>query len=273
MPETQLFSIAAKLSLATTGVIVFPLLHCFCRLLLEFRWPWMSNGISFRISTRVVSGMQSLVAICIATRTVWVCKDILRDKDSLLHGYAWFALCYFPYDVLAMYIGHPSTHKILQEDKTPKAYLSSFLVFFRKECLIVMHHLVLLAFFPIIEFNAKGLGDYLVGCFFLAEISTPFYSLKGIFRELGINSGLKYELNGLVFMLTFFVGRVMSVPLMFLKYSKFANIPILQVPQKIPLKCSFVCLLFFLLQCYWFSMIWYIIVKHLRKKRTAEKER
>jgi len=253
----QILPLKHKLCLALSGVVFFPLLHQFTGLLIRRYCSWMEKGSVFRISTRVVSGIQALLAIMISARTIFICKDIMTDVDPFIHAYIWFAISYFPYDIVVMYLGY--AYKEAQS-KAHLSFIQSFWSFFLREPVLVLHHIIFLAVgLPIVEVYKRTLGDFFLACFFLAEGSTPFYNIRGILKEVGIKDGKMFIVNGLLFLVTFLLCRVLSVPFMFLRYSYYADIPVTQVPLKIPYKCTFTCLSFFLLQFYWFILICRVI--------------
>ena len=95
-----------------------------------------------------------MVAVVISARTVRVCKDILRDKDPMLHYYVWFGVSYFAYDLIVMYIGtyyEQCKESVEENHRHINTHGKSIKTFFQKECLIVVHHLISLFIgFPIV---------------------------------------------------------------------------------------------------------------------------
>lgn len=94
------------------------------------------------IICRLVSGFQALTVATISARSVLLCENIMKDEDPYVHGYIWFGVSYFPYDIVVMFIGF-----MYQEaNQKHQASLSlSFVRFFQKEAVMVMHHIVILA--------------------------------------------------------------------------------------------------------------------------------
>ena len=98
---------------------------------------------------RVVSGIQALLAIMISARTIFICKDIMTDVDPFIHAYIWFAISYFPYDIVVMYLGY--AYKEAQS-KAHLSFIQSFWSFFLREPVLVLHHIIFLAVgLPIVE--------------------------------------------------------------------------------------------------------------------------
>lgn len=81
--------------------------------------------------------------------------------------------------------------------------------------------------------------------------------------QIGINDGPIYITNGLFFLASFLLCRVLSTPLMFLRYAYYKDIPWAMVPFRIPVKCTLSCFLFFLLQFYWFLRICHRMRRHI----------
>ena len=75
-------------------------------------------------------------------------------------------------------------------------------------------------------------------------------------------------------MVTFFFGRICTVPYMYWRYSEYAKISFIKSPLMIPLHCNITCMFFLLLQLYWFRLIVLGVLKHLygslSKKRVEE---
>jgi len=89
------------------------------------------------------------------------------------------------------------------------------------------------------------------------------------FFQLGIKSGLVYNINGLLFLTTFFFARVCMVPYMYYRYAVYSEIPLSTVPTKIPLHCNLCSGAFLLLQCYWFSLIIRSILKTIKNGKPS----
>lgn len=90
---------------------------------------------------RFVSGVQSLIIVAISTRSVFVCKNIMTDEDPFIHAYIWFGVSYFPYDIVVMYIGYTYQESCR---KYHTSHARSFIRFFKKETVMVLHHVIFL---------------------------------------------------------------------------------------------------------------------------------
>ena len=67
----------------------------------------------------------------------------MTDEDPYIHAYIWFGVSYFPYDIVMMYVGY-TYHESWQ--KYHKPHSKSFMRFFRREPVLVLHHIIFLCF-------------------------------------------------------------------------------------------------------------------------------
>lgn len=77
-----------------------------------------------------------------------------------------------------------------------------------------------------------------------------------------------YAFNGVLFMITFFIGRVSMVPYLYYQFSVYRNIPLFKVPGSIPLHCNVASALFLSLQLYWFYLVVLSLLKYFSKLGT-----
>jgi len=128
--------------------------------------------------------------------------------------------------------------------------------FYRKKKLIILHHVLLpLVGFPAVTIWRKNKGDFFLACVYLNEMSTPFLSFKAILEKLEMRKSVLYVGNGVVLATMFLFCRVLIYPYMYWRYSRYANIPFLETPFKIPLFCNTFCFLLLSVQVYWFLVI------------------
>jgi len=247
------------------GAIIFFSLHAMLRRVLRSRLPALTPGQIHTISTKIVSGLQAGCATLLSIRTLYLVEDIIYDKDPVLRGYIWLFSSYFGYDVIIMYKGY----HLRASEKMPEKVLGharTIVAFIRDNVTIVVHHLLFFSLAtPFTLLYRARFGDFFVAAFCFAEVSTPFYSIRAILSEMGIKRGLIFALNGILFTVTFFIGRVLNMPYIFYRYAKFKNISVFNVPFAIHTKCLFWSSLFFLLQLWWFGKICRGFLKHLNK--------
>jgi len=117
----------------------------------------------------------------------------------------------------------------------------------------------------------RGFGLFFMAGFFIAELSTPFHNIRSILLTIGIKRGFIYNVNGIMFLLTFFMARVFMVPYLYYRFAIYKEIELFAVPWNMPLHCHVFSLMFFMLQCYWFMLILRSFMKALSKIKTTNK--
>jgi len=206
----------------------------------------------------------------VALRTVTVCQDILNDRDEVIAVYLLFMAYFFVYDIVAMYQDFLCRCREVgkYEGVIGKSLFTNITLFLRNEILLSFHHIALSTCIPIVLYVWSGRGAYLVGAFLLAEISTPFYTIRNILKTVGYDSGLLYITNGLLFIITFFIGRILMTPFLFYKYCDYKNISLMEVPHSLPWCCTAGSVASILLNSYWFVMIVRTVYYKVGKQRT-----
>ncbi|XP_048482474.1 TLC domain-containing protein 3A [Plutella xylostella] len=237
------------------------------------------------ISHKVVSCTEGLLS-CLAGAIVvlYSCsRDPLRASHFVSEAYAWFSISYFFCDLWMQY-------KVFSEDKieealstrnlmhladplTPRQHIRGppFLYYCRADPLTVIHHLVLGSFVSRMIVYLRGShGDCLFGFLYLMELSTPFVSLRGIYRRLRMRYSRAYLANVLAMMVTFFICRVVSLPYVCLVYYNVIHMPYFKGVQSLPNDCKLVVTLMLVPQLVWF----YKMVRgYMRLSREAEARR
>uniref|UniRef100_A0A8B9IT64 TLC domain containing 3A n=1 Tax=Amazona collaria TaxID=241587 RepID=A0A8B9IT64_9PSIT len=160
--------------------------------------------------------------------------------------YIWVLVPYMTYDIYVMYLCH--WHKSLDRGIVEKKHsLASVWSFLLQERLMVTHHLFILI--------VGELGDFFVGCIFMAELSTPFVSLGKILMQLKMQDTLLHKVNGIFILVTFFLCRILLFPFMYAAYARQVGIPVYMVPFRIPLHCNIANASLIAPQLYWFRLI------------------
>ncbi|KFQ55371.1 Protein FAM57A, partial [Pelecanus crispus] len=134
---------------------------------------------------RLVSTVQATMATVSGITVVLNCKNVVYDRHWLAVEYIWVLVPYMTYDIYVMYLchWHKSRDRGIAEKKHSLASVRSFLL---QERLMVTHHLfILVVLTPITQHFRGELGDFFVGCIFIAELSTPFVSLGKILMQVG----------------------------------------------------------------------------------------
>ena len=65
----------------------------------------------------------------------------MKDEDPYTHAYIWFGVSYFPYDIVMMYIGYTYQESC---QKHHSSHSRSFMRFFKRETVMVLHHIIFL---------------------------------------------------------------------------------------------------------------------------------
>ncbi|XP_074746631.1 TLC domain-containing protein 3A isoform X1 [Strix uralensis] len=150
---------------------------------------WAAPGRSLKdrilLSGRLVSTVQATMATVSGITVVLNCKDVVHDRHWLAVEYIWVLVPYMTYDIYVMYLchWHKSRDRGVAETKHSLASVRSFLL---QERLMVTHHLfILVVLTPVTQHFRGELGDFFVGCIFIAELSTPFVSLGKILVQVG----------------------------------------------------------------------------------------
>lgn len=253
-------------------ILVLYTFHFLLRTLLQTMTNSLTYGQRYVISTKIVSGVFALVTSVIAARTLVSTTDIMRQPDTVLETYTILMCGYFAYDIIVMYRGFVEKLRDAKKlnNRNTKQLVKAFL---RRELFIVIHHAVLQCLglpVAVVMLTRRGLGVFFMAGVFIAEISTPFYSIRGILTTIGKTSGVFYEVNGFCFMITFFFGRICSFPYLYYRYSIYANLPLYSVPFKIPLMCNVASFAFFALQSYWFYLIIRTVFNYLLKSKSKQ---
>ncbi|XP_069768112.1 TLC domain-containing protein 3A-like [Narcine bancroftii] len=237
--------------LVALGCLFFLGLSFLSATLLRRRCPALTEGQVVCISARVVSSVQAVMAVFSGYVITSSCNHVMKDSHWISKDYVLFGTPYMVYDIYAMYL----CYWYKQKDNH-KSTFSTVIDFLKKNSLITLHHLVLLLIcLPITVFYRKGLGDFFLGCLFLAELSTPFISFAKILSQLKKQDTLLYKINGIIALVTFFICRILVFPFMYWAYGRQYGIDTHMVPFHIPLHCTIANVLLMAPQVYWLSQI------------------
>uniref|UniRef100_G3NP13 TLC domain containing 3A n=1 Tax=Gasterosteus aculeatus TaxID=69293 RepID=G3NP13_GASAC len=239
------------------GAVVFPGLFQGFRRLLRSTFTHWSDADVVCVSERLVSSVHACLATAAGVAVVTACKDVMTDSHWLVNGFASFGAPYMAHDIYAMYLSHYYTQKVKGHSAALGGHsLRMARAFFAKDRMLVIHHLVLLLFFlPVTLFFRRGLGDFFIGCFFIAEFSTPFVSMGKILIQLGLDDTRLHRVNGVVVLLSFFVCRILVFPFMYWSYGRQFGIPLHRVPFHLPPHCNVGNLAVLAPQVYWLLLL------------------
>ncbi|CAK6965467.1 TLC domain-containing protein 3A-like [Scomber scombrus] len=239
------------------GAVVFPGLFCSCRKLLRSAFTQWTEADVVSVSERLVSAVHASFATAAGVIVVTSCRDVMYDSHWLVNGFVLFGAPYMANDLYAMYLSHYHTQKVKGHASSYGRHsLQTVKAFLIKEWMLVLHHAVLLLIFmPITLFFRRGLGDFFIGCLFMAEFSTPFISIGKILIQLGFDDTLLHRINGIVVLLSFFTCRILVFPFMYWTYGRQFGIPLHRVALHLPLHCNVGNLVILAPQIYWFILL------------------
>lgn len=234
------------------GSLFFPGLFALCTWGLRRARPAWSDSDCVMISTRLVSSVQAVLATGSGIVIIRSCSDVITDRHWLAREYVWFLIPYMIYDSYAMYL----CEWYRTRDQNHRHSLTTFRNFLSKNRLMIAHHAVILfALVPVAQRLRGDLGDFFVGCIFMAELSTPFVSLGRVLIQLKQQHTLLYKVNGILTLTTFLSCRILLFPFMYWSYGQQRGLSLLQVPSRIPFYCNVANAVLVAPQIYWFSLL------------------
>lgn len=207
-------------------------------------------------ATRFVSSLQSLMASSAGLVIISSCSDLINDRHWLAESYVYFAVPYFVYDIFAMFLCYRHKLRVKGQGAEPESTRAALIGFFRKEVLLVLHHVFMVVFcFPASVFWRGGKGDFFQGVLLLPELSTPFLCLGKVLIQFNRQDSVLYKVNGLLTIGTFFCCRVLLFPSMYYYYSRWASVSLLSVLSSAPWQCNVGAALLWPLQLHWFCLL------------------
>ncbi|CAB1431451.1 unnamed protein product [Pleuronectes platessa] len=239
------------------GAVVFPGLYYTFRKILKSALTHWSDGDVVLVSERLVSAIHAVVSTASGVIVVTSCRDVITDSHWLVNGFALFGAPYMAHDIYAMYMSYFHNRRSKDPSGAPSGHsLQTVRDFLLKDWMMVLHHLtLLLVFLPIVLFFRGGLGDFFIGCLFIAEFSTPFVSLGRILIQLGLDNTMLHKINGAIVLLSFFTCRILIFPFMYWMYGRRFGIPLYKAPFHMPLHCNLGNLVILTPQIYWFNLL------------------
>ncbi|KAG7470662.1 hypothetical protein MATL_G00116180 [Megalops atlanticus] len=231
------------------------LLYTYWKVLSSAFRQWSDADVVF-VSEKLVSSLHAILATGAGVIIATSCNNVMTDRHWLATDFVWFGIPYMSYDIYAMYLSHYYTYQVKGYKEYREHSLYTLKAFFRRDFLLVLHHAVLLTIFlPITLFFRRDLGDFFIGCLFIAEFSTPFVSLGKILIQLGLQDVWLYKVNGLMVLLSFFACRIALFPYMYWVYGRHAGLPFHSVPFHLPPCCNLGNLCILAPQLYWFALL------------------
>lgn len=131
----------------------------------------------------------------------------------------------------------------------------SFISYLPKEPLMIFHHLFIGIWAAFVVVHLRSIGDCVFSFYYLMEFSTPFVNFRAIFSMMGLKDSKLYVNNALIMYFSFFIVRVLLVPLVLWHYSNIINESFYKAFVGLPLSCSLSILAIYLPQVYWFYVM------------------
>ncbi|XP_068121452.1 TLC domain-containing protein 3A [Hyperolius riggenbachi] len=255
------------LHVLAAGSLFFPGLYLLSSRYVRRALPTWSDAERSRFSARIVSAVQGILASASGVAVVTSCTDVKYDRHWLATGYVWFLMPYMVYDIFIMFLSQ--WYKCREDTSNGKNHFSTAINnLLRKDILMLAHHTVILTIIAPLGLFVRGdVGDFFVGCLFLAEMSTPFVSFGKILMQMNLQNSLLQKVNGIFVLITFFVCRILLFPFMYGVYGRTVGMPLYKVPFNIPLLCNLVNASILAPQLYWF---WLICRKAVRLYSTSD---
>ncbi|PAA50487.1 hypothetical protein BOX15_Mlig029967g1 [Macrostomum lignano] len=250
----HLFSALELLS----GLIFFPLLFYICVSFLR-RYKdtpiWKSRTLSdidcYDISIKIVTAVYSLMTFAAGLISVLCLRnnDLVRDRFWLVSFWVCFGFGYYAYDsVMKPYC--------FGMDSNERGGLRVLRSYSKNQPMMLTHHLlIMLVYYPTLLWFRNGKCDFLVGCFFLAELTVPFIQIRHIMYRLGMTSLPQYLWNGVVMVITFFLSRIVVLFYIYYAYAQYRGVPVVRVFGLLPLRCNIGMLALISMQLYWFGLM------------------
>ncbi|KAJ0000919.1 hypothetical protein NQD34_005939 [Periophthalmus magnuspinnatus] len=250
-------------ALLVSGCVFFPGVLFLSKRLIKY-FLVCSESDAIIAATRFVSSLQSALATSAGLLIVSSCSDLVYDRHWLAESYVLFAVPYFLYDIIAMFLCYCHKLRVKGQGAESVTQRSALIGFLRKEMLLVLHHLFMVTFcFPASVFWRGGKGDYFQGLLLLPEFSTPFLCLSKVLIQFNRQNSLLYKINGLLTLGSFFCCRVLLFPYLYYSYSRFAGVPLLSVLSSAPWQCNLGAGLLWPLQLHWFRLLCRAAVRSL----------
>ncbi|XP_077578351.1 TLC domain-containing protein 3A-like isoform X2 [Stigmatopora nigra] len=252
-----------------SGAVVFPGLFYGLGKLLKLAFRHWDDADVVTVSERIVSSIHATISTATGIAIVSSCKNVMTDSHWLVNNFMLFGSSYMATDIIAMYLSHYHFQRRQSQHGMYNSHSQQTLKnFFSKDWLLILHHLTLvLVFMPIALFLRRGLGDFFLGCFFIAEFSTPFLCMGKVLIQMGLDHTRLHTINGILLLLTFFICRILIFPFMYWMYARQVGMPVYKVPFTLPWHCNAGNLTVLAPQIYWL----YLLVK--KAKRTYNKHR
>lgn len=194
-----------------------------------------TERISILLAERSVCAIQSVCVVTGGVLVMWETQlEMIYFRSKLYKPIISFIFPYIIYDLVAMYISYI-------REKGLENSISMLLKFIKSEFLIVFHHVGILAIgYPIALdlYNIRrGFGDFVLGSLMLMDISNFFWCTRRFLKVFYLEETKFYFWNQIFFIITFFLCRILSFPLLFLKFCLTYQVSLRHLFSRIPSIC------------------------------------
>jgi len=222
-----------------------------------------------------LSLLQALVATSYGVYSLVSTRGLVMAPLPTLQPYAWAALGYWLYDIIALYhlantppetetrpqdltTGTDSRGGSVAKQEAPSgSLLLQVAVFVRWWPAIVAHHAGVIFFFGlgVLGPTRNGVGDGMIGMGQCIEVSSIALAARGLLDRLQLKATKLYTLVSVLMVVTFFFGRMVFVPWVISLYSRQHGLGPLAGFFSIPIKCQVCTSLAYGLNTYWFLLM------------------
>nr|XP_054749354.1 TLC domain-containing protein 3A-like [Lytechinus pictus] len=243
------------------GSIFFPSVFSTIRKCLPLLFP--KNNIASEascaaIALRCTSIIQALLAVAVGFNIIREThQDVIFSRCLLVDIYCSFGAPYMIYDVGAMYIVHRKERKL--NDVPFRTAVSSFL---KEKWVLVAHHIgLVIIFYPFVMFLRNGKGDFFIGCFFLAELSTPAINIRIILIKLNLGDTFFFRINNIAYLVSFFICRILLFPFLYWAYAVNKGLSIDETLSSMRAICHIGCAALLAMQVMWFYKFLRVVLR------------
>ena len=210
-----------------------------------------------------------LVSLVHALITTVVGLVLLHESDlvlmevelPLLYPYGWLSLGYWLYDLVSL--------ASLANKDSPQALPARLGLTARVQRAgqqvgnllrwwpgMVGHHLGVITFLWVAVLNTdRQRGDGMVAASFIMELSSVFVAARSALAKLGFKNTSLYLWMSVCMVATFLLARIVLLPGVIYLYSMQQGLTMLQGMLSMPRQCVIGTVMFYGLNCYWFSLM------------------
>lgn len=220
--------------------------------------------LAAEVSEKLVSIVYSIICSVASIAILWQARnDILRGQAPVLVPFTYFIMWYFAYDLYAMYDVY------CLRTSACGSFLKKVTTFCHANAAIVTHHVVILVIgvpLDIMYVWRKDLGDFIIGCFMVHDVSNTFLHTTLILKLMKQTHRQVFQLCAVLTVCSFVIFRLLTYPFMIFAYTYQYNLSTVQALSTMKVHCHAFFWSAFALQVHWFCAIIRVYLKQLSKK-------